>query len=62
MNILISTNAREVKPKQTPNTVPQSGPLSGGGGGGQPSMYVPILIFKLGHFAFLGVGHVPVGI
>ena len=34
----------------------------GGGGGGEPSMYVPILIFKLGHFAFLGVGHVPVGI
>ena len=32
------------------------------GGGGEPSMYVPILIFKLGHFAFLGVGHVPVGI
>lgn len=29
---------------------------------GGPSMYVPILIFKLGHFAFLGVGHVPVGI
>ena len=35
--------------------------LMGGGGGGQ-SMYVPILIFKLGHFAFLGVGHVPVSI
>ena len=33
----------------------------GAGGGGQ-SMYVPILIFKLGHFAFLGVGHVPVSI
>ena len=31
------------------------------GVGGQ-SMYVPILIFKLGHFAFLGVGHVPVSI
>lgn len=30
--------------------------------GGAQSMYVPILIFKLGHFAFLGVGHVPVSI
>jgi len=29
-------------------------------GGG--SMFVPILNLKLGHFAFLGVGHVPVGI
>lgn len=34
----------------------------GGGGVGGQSMYVPILIFKLGHFAFLGVGHVPVSI
>ena len=58
MNILISTNARDVKPKQTPNTVHQWGPLNGGG----QSMYVPILIFKLGHFAVLGVGHVPVSI
>ena len=62
MNILNSTNAREVKPKQTPMTVHQWGPLNGGGGGGGQSMYVPILIFKLGHFAFLGVGHVPVSI
>ena len=36
--------------------------LMGVGGGGGQSMYVPILIFKLGHFAFLGVGHVPVSI